>query len=343
MLKGKVLKKIILSRQSKIIDVINNLNESGLRIVLFVDEKKNFAGIIDDGDIRRALLKGYNINHKILNVINKKCYVTNQELNEEDLDRLIARFDNIPIVKNKKIYGLYTKTNLGKIKVKKNKTHVVIMAGGFGKRLGYLTKNNPKALLRYKSKPLIQHIIENINKQGFNNLYISIFYLKDLIKKFIKENNYFNSTVKFIEEKIPLGTIGSLKLIKKVSNNFLLLNCDVISASDLNEMLKFHIKKKAFLTIGIKNYKYKNPYGVVITKGGKFRSFQEKQEIDFNINAGIYAINKRAIKIISNNNFKNIENLIEYLKKKNYKILIFPIIENWLDLGQNKKVLKKFN
>ena len=216
------------------------------------------------------------------------------------------------------------------------------MAGGFGKRLGDLTKKNPKALLKYKSKPLLQHIIEHIQSQGFKNLYISVFYLKNLIKEFLKKNNYFSSKIKFLEEKTPLGTIGSLKLIKKISKNFLLLNCDVISGSDLNEMLKFHVKKKAFITIGIKNYKYQNPYGVVNTSSGKFKSFEEKQEINFNINAGIYAINKGVIKMIRKNNFKNIENLIEYLIKRNYKILVFHIIENWLDLGQNKKVLKKF-
>ena len=139
-----------------------------------------------------------------------------------------------------------------------------------------------------------------------------------------------------------MGTIGSIGLIKKISNNFIVLNCDVISDVKLPELLRFHKKNRSTLTIGVKHFQYKNPYGVIISKYNKFISFKEKPELNFTINAGIYVFNKKIISIINKFNLKNIEDLIVILKNKNYKILTYPIIENWQDLGQDKENLKRY-
>ena len=138
-----------------------------------------------------------------------------------------------------------------------------------------------------------------------------------------------------------MGTIGSLGLIKKISNNFILLNCDIISDVDLSEVLKFHKTNKATLTIGVKEFKYQNPYGIVVSKKNRFISFKEKPEFYYSINAGIYAFNKKIIPIIRKYKLKNIEDLIMVLNDQNYKILTYPIFENWNDLGQDKKRLKR--
>ena len=345
LIKKNILKKITMLESSKIIDVIQNLNASGLKIVLVIDKKKYFIGIINDGDIRRALLKGLNINDKILSIVNRNCLISNNTENNEEKNNILKKnsINHIPIIKKRKILGLYIQSNNTNLPVKKIDNDVIVMAGGFGKRLGHLTKKVPKALLKFKEKPLLQHVIENAKNSGFNKFIISIFYLKKLIKIFLKNKKNLNTKIKFIEEKKPLGTIGSIKLIRKVSDNFIVINCDVITNVDLHELLKFHKKRNAMITIGVKHFKYQNPYGVIISKNNKFMSFQEKPEINFNINAGIYVFNKKIIPIIKKENFKNIEDLIYYLNKKNKKILTFPIFENWKDLGQDKKDLKRFN
>jgi dTDP-glucose pyrophosphorylase len=344
LLKKSYLKKIIISQDSTILEVINNLNASGLKIVLIVDKNKQFIGLINDGDIRRAFLNGFSINSSIQRIINKKTFFvrTISDLNNYSSRELIA-LSHIPIIKNNKIYGLYVQ-NINTNFLKKNiKEHVVIMAGGYGKRLGALTKKCPKALLKFNNKPLLQYILEYIKKYNFYNIHISVFFLKKMIKNFIKKKNNFSLKVKFLEEKYPMGTIGSIGLIKKISNNFIVVNCDVISDVDLNELLKFHKKNKSILTIGVKNFQYKNPYGVIVSKKNKFISFREKPEVNFTINTGIYIFNKKIIPIINKFNLKNIENLITLLSDKNYRILTYPIFENWLDLGQDKKKLKIYN
>jgi NDP-sugar pyrophosphorylase family protein len=117
----------------------------------------------------------------------------------------------------------------------------------------------------------------------------------------------------------------------------------VISDVNLNELLKFHKTHKSILTIGVKHFQYKNPYGVIISKNNRFISFKEKPEFNFTINTGIYIFNRKIIPIINKFNLKNIEDLITTLRDKNYKILTYPIFENWHDLGQDKKRLKRYN
>jgi len=338
-----ILKKIIISQDCTILEAINNLNRSELKIILITDKSKKFVGIITDGDIRKAFLNKYNINSPIRHIVNKKPFFVKSIL---DLNNLSSRelniFAHIPVIKNNKIYGLYAQNFSSNIIKKNNKEHVVIMAGGYGKRLGALTEKCPKALLKFNNKPLLQYILEHVKKSNFCNIQISVFFLKKMIKNFILKKNYSYLKFNFIEERFPMGTIGSIGLIKKISNNFIVLNCDVISDVKLLELLRFHKKNRSILTIGVKHFQYKNPYGVIISKNNKFISFKEKPELNFTINAGIYVFNKKIISIINKFNLKNIEDLIVTLKNKNYKILTYPIIENWHDLGQDKDNLKRY-
>lgn len=344
LLKKKYLKKIIISIDSSILTAINNLNISGLKVVLVVDKNNKFIGIINDGDIRRGFLKGYKINQSIQNIVNKKPFFIKNvtDLNSFSTSK-INTFPHIPIIKNNRIQGLYLQSFDSDTVKKNNKEHVVIMAGGYGKRLGNLTKNCPKALLKFNNKPLLQHILEYVKKNNFCNIQISVFFLKEMIKNFIFRKKNFFLKIKFLEERYPMGTIGSIGLIKKISNNFIVLNCDVISDVDLNELLKFHKKNKSVLTIVVKNFQYKNPYGVIVSRNNRLISFEEKPEVNFTINTGIYIFNKKIIPIINKFNLKNIEDLIKSLSDKNYKIFTYPIFENWYDLGQDKKRLKRYN
>jgi mannose-1-phosphate guanylyltransferase len=164
-----------------------------------------------------------------------------------------------------------------------------------------------------------------------------------MIKNFIYNKGKFSLKIKFLEEKNSLGTIGAVRLIKKISSDFIVMNCDLLSDINLSEFMKFHKKKKSLFTIATKQFQYKNPYGVIVSRDNKFVSFREKPEINFTINTGIYIFNKKIIPIINKFNLKNIEDLITLLCDKNYKIHTYPIFENWHDLGQDKKKLKRYN
>ena len=344
LLEKNYLKKIIIQENSTILDAIKNLNTSELKIVLIINKNKKFIGVVNDGDIRRAFSSGYNVKSLIRDIVNRKPFFVKSalDLNTFSLKELNA-FSHIPIIKNNKIYGLYVQNINFNITKKNNNDHIVIMAGGYGKRLGALTKKCPKALLKFNKKPLLQHILESVKKNNFSNIQISVFFLKKMIKNFIYNNNSFSLKIKFIEEKSAMGTVGSIRLIKKISSNFIVMNCDVISDINLSEFMKFHKTKKSLLTIATKQFQYKNPYGVIVSRNNKFVSFKEKPEIDFSINAGIYAFNKKVITIMNKLNINNIEDLVMILKNKKYKIFTYPLIENWHDFGSDRNNLKKFN
>jgi len=343
-LNKRQLGKIIIYEDSTILEAINNINSSELKIGLVIDKDKNFTGVVNDGDIRRAFLKGFNVNSPIQNILNKKPFFVKSISDFNNIsEEKLGEFNYVPIIRNNKIQGIYIHNIKPNILKKINKDHVVIMAGGYGKRLGALTKKCPKALLKFNNKPLLQYILEHIKRNNFYNIYLSVFFLKKIIKKFIYSNDSFDLNIKFVEEKKALGTIGSIRMIKKISIDFIVMNCDVISEVNMNELIKFHKKNKSLLTIATKQFQYKNPYGVVVSHNNKFVSFKEKPEIDFSINAGIYVFNKKVITIMNKLNISKIEDLIMTLKNKKLKVFTYPLIENWSDFGSDKKNLKKFN
>ena len=341
-IESKNLNKIILNEHDTILKVIKNLNKSGLKVVLIVGRDNNFLGIINDGDVRRGFAKGYDVKTPARYFLNKKTFYIN---NLQDLKKIspknLSLYYSIPVIRKKKIKNLYIHS-IDADERKKIREHVVLMAGGFGKRLGLLTKNCPKALLRFNRKPLIQHIIEYLKKNNVENIIISLFFLKTKIKKFILKNNFFSTKIKFLEENNPMGSIGSLKLIRTISTNFIVLNCDVITDINLKNLLNFHKRNRSIMTMCVKNFQYTNPYGVINSKKNRFISFEEKPEINFSINAGVYVFNKKVIQMMKKYQIENIENLIFFLKKRKYRIRTYQIFENWRDFGSDKKNLKIF-
>lgn len=339
----KKLTNITIKDTCLISDVIKNMNISFLKIVLVVNKKNLFRGIIEDGDIRRAFLAGYKINSHISKIINSRAFTVNHFFNSKLSEEVnLNNHRNIPIIKNKRIIGLYVRDTIKNSK--KRNEDIVIMAGGFGKRMQPLTKNSPKIMLRYKNQTILEHLISMIKKNNFTNVTFSVFYLKKLIKDFIKKNNSFGLNIKFLEEKKPEGTIGSIKNLKNVSDNFVVMNCDQLTNLNLKKLFLFHYKKKSLLTICVKNFKYLNPYGVINDKNKIFKGFKEKPTYQFKINAGIYIFNRKIISIIRKYNLKNFDKLLEILKKKrNNNIFVYDLKENWLDLSAEKENLNSFH
>ena len=340
-LSNKFLKSATISKESRIIDAIKSLNKSTIQIVLVEDRKKNFFGTITDGDIRRALVKGKNLNSKIDTIIKKKPYILEKKEDIKYVQNILHKknIKHLPIIKKRKIIGFYSSfLPFGKSKIIENR--LVIMSGGFGKRLGSLTKKTPKGMLIYKNKPLLEHIILLAKENGIKNIYLSVYYLKKKIVNYFKNGKKFNLNIKYLNEKHPLGTIGSIRYLKKEKKPFAVINCDVISNINFDEMFKFHKKSRSVITVGLKEFSYENPYGVIKNFRNKFLAFEEKPIINFKINAGVYIFNNKVIDIVKKNNIRDVHNLIDFCQNKKFKISVFPIIEDWTDFGLAKKILR---
>ena len=339
-------KKTLLSRNSTIRQAIRSLEKSTLQIVLVVNLEKKLVGTITDGDIRRGLLSGLNINSSIKSLININPLVGSDSMNVTTMKQIMQlnKIRQLPILgKSKKLIGMYIWD--AAIISKKINNYVVIMAGGRGKRMLPFTKKCPKPLLPIAGKPVLEHIIIKAKSEGFTNFILSINYLGHMIKDFFGDGKKWGIKIKYLKEKNALGTAGPLSLFKnKTTSPFIVCNGDVISDIRFSDVLDFHIKNKAFGTIAVKPYELKNPYGVVKVNGNQIISIKEKPITTSHINTGVYVFGNKLFSNLKKDKYLDMNVLIQSLLKKTKKILAYSAYEPWLDVGKPKdfkKAIKK--
>lgn len=337
-------KKIILLNDVSIRVVLNNLNESGLRICLIVNYKNEFIGTISDGDIRRALIRGISLDDSITNLINKNPIKVNSKVKPEIVFQLMSEHKvyQIPIINDfNTIIGLYTWDQF--FLHKKLSNSMFILAGGKGRRLGALTKNCPKPLLLVNGKPMLESILVSAKLKGINNFIISINYLGDMIQEYFGNGEKWNININYVKEDKPLGTAGSLSLINpKPEHPILVSNCDIVTDFNFLNLLDFHNKHDSAATMAVRINEWENPFGVVQTNDLDIIGFEEKPVQKSIINAGVYVLNPEVIDFVIKNEQIDMPDLFIRLKEKGYKTIIFPIHEQWLDIGRPED-FKKIN
>lgn len=330
----KDLKKFISSKNSNIKQAITLLEENGSQIVLIIANKK-IIGTVTDGDIRRALLRGETLSTKLDKIMNKNFEFLNQFSNEKEALKKMRQktLRQIPILdKNGNLVDLFLIDEL--IKQKYLLNDVVIMLGGEGKRLGSLTKNCPKPMLKIYDKPILEIILERCINAGFKNFYFSVRYLKDYIKDYFKDGSKWNIKINYIEEEKSLGTAGSLSMLSNTNQNpILVLNGDVLTNIDYNQLIKFHSDHPADISLCVRKHITEIPYGTVNIDDLNVIDLEEKPKLSHYINAGIYLLEKSTIDLIPKNTFFDMTDLIKLAKKKRYKVNAFPIHEYWQDIG----------
>ena len=334
------LSSISLKKNNTINDAINILNISGTQIVLIKNNKNQLIGTVTDGDIRRSLFKKKNFDSKLSEIMNNKPFVVKKKISSSYVRFLMEKNEilQIPLIDtNKRVVKIYYWN-------KKNSTErnnfFFLLAGGFGKRLWPLTKNTPKPMLKINNTPIIELILENAKNQGFKNFYISVFYKKEKIINHFKDRKEYKN-IKYTHETKPLGTAGSLKLINKNTNlPIIIANGDTILNINFSDLLTFHKKNKAFATMVVQQVNRTSKFGIIKTKGTVITDIVEKPSEKININTGMYVLNPKALSYIGNEKI-DMPQVFLNLQKKKKKIIIYPIYDQWLDLG-DKETLKKF-
>lgn len=216
----------------------------------------------------------------------------------------------------------------------------VILCGGFGTRLRPFTEVLPKPLMPINGKPILEIVINKLKKNNFKNIILSIGYKGDLIKSFFGNGKKYGVKINYIEEKKPLGTMGPLKLIKKMPNNFLVMNGDILTNLNLSKFFIKHVRSKSIFTISTISRDHLIDYGVIKFNKNKVTSFIEKPKKNFNVSMGVYAINKRVIKYIPKNKYYGFDHLMKKFLKKNIDINLFFFDGLWLDIGRQNDYIK---
>jgi len=328
--------KVVLPLDSTLQQVITNLNESSMKIVLVVNVKGELQGTICDGDIRRGLLKGLNINSRIDEIIHANAFVVPPDLSRETVFQLMLanEVQQIPVVNaNMKVVGLHLWDEITNIPERSNL--MVIMAGGKGTRLLPHTKNCPKPLLLVAGKPMVEHIIERAKSQGLNHFVIAINYFGHMIEEHLGNGERLGVKIDYLREQSPLGTAGALSLFTtKPDLPFVVTNGDVITDINYGELLDFHIRNDATATMAVKLHEWQNPYGVVQIQGVEITGFEEKPITRNHINAGVYVLSPKALDELIKNASCDMPTLLEKLQFKTERIVAYPMHEPWRDVGR---------
>ena len=325
--------------KDKIIDVLRFFNKTGNTIVIITDKEDNIIGVVSDGDIRRGLYeKNYQVGDELANIINYSPVVLDENSNTDEILRLMRDkgIDQVPLLQNRKCIKILNRDDLiaqVKINEKKN-THLLIMAGGLGKRMRPLTENKPKPMLKVKGKPLLEHIIANAKTFGINNITISLGYLGDQIVSYFGDGRALGVNLQYIREDEPMGTAGALSLLPSPKNKQLIvINGDVLAAIDFDHLLSYHNTFGAQATVVIKKHFIQNPYGTVLFDSSEtLIEFTEKPLYESWINAGIYVLEPATYEKLPTTPLDMPDLLLQINKKSDVRVYKFS--NDWLDVGR---------
>jgi dTDP-glucose pyrophosphorylase len=330
------LKQICLSPNMSVRDAVIAIDQGRLQIALVLDSDNRLLGTITDGDVRRALLSGKNLESPIAEVMNRNFKALPTNSTELDALHLMQskRLHQVPVIDGSgKLHSLFLLDDL--LQPRKLANPVVIMAGGQGKRLRPHTDNCPKPMLPVGGKPMLEIIIQNCIDAGFRQFYLSVNYLKEQIKDYFADGSKWNISIEYLEESRPLGTAGALALIPvKSEKPLMVMNGDVLTKVDFARFLAFHSEQNSAASIGVFRHTTQIPYGVVSTEGATVMSLDEKPILTHYINAGIYLLNPEVCSLVKQDVHTDMPTLINETLRLNRRVCAFPIHEYWLDVGQ---------
>lgn len=329
-------KQIAVAPTTSISDALQVIDNGALRLALVVDTCDVLLGTLSDGDIRRALIRGISMADHVSQAMNSKPRKMAVPGDDEDAYAIMGEYDLlvIPVVDGSgRVIGIYSHKEFLHSSHKNN--WVFLMAGGYGKRLKPFTDQCPKPMLKVGGKPILQTILESYLAAGFHKFYISVHYMAEAITSYFGDGSRWNATIRYIEEKYPLGTAGALGLLPTIDNlPLLMMNGDLLTKVDFSHLLSFHEENNSDVTMCVREYDFKVPYGVVETEGRYVTKITEKPVHKFFVNAGIYVLNPDVVQAVNGGMYLDMPDLAENLVNQGRDVSVFPIHEYWLDIGR---------
>jgi len=338
----KNIQNIKLTLNATIKKALKIIDSGAMQIALVVDENDKLLGTLTDGDIRRGLLKGLDLDSSIESIIfTTPTIATISNTKEEILKIALAKkLHQIPIVdESGKIIGIQEIEELIKPKEKTNK--VVLMVGGLGTRLRPLTENTPKPMLKVGNKPILQTIVERFAEYGYTNIVMCVNYKSYIIQDYFGDGSSFGVNIEYIIEEQRMGTAGALSLLKeKPKEPFFVMNGDLLTNVNFEHLHDFHVSNNSMGTMCVREYDFQVPYGVVNIDESNILSIEEKPTHKFFVSAGIYMLSPNVLKYIPKNEFYDMPTLFEKIISEKQNAISFPLREYWLDIGRMEEYKK---
>ena len=335
----------VLTPDSTIKEIIENLNQTSARIVLIADSRMLFKGIVVDGDIRRAMLRGAVLKDNATKIINR---------NAKTILPGVSRFNALKLMESWNVSHLPVVDNAGKLCGLQladdalfggNRTNIfLIMAGGLGTRMGAETTKTPKPMLEVAGKPMLEHLIVQAKKSGFVNFAISVHHQGKVIEDYFGDGSLLGIRITYLREQHPLGTAGSLTLLNPAPTEPVVVsNADLVSTVDFGAVLDFHVNQCSDITIAVQDHELQNPFGVVKVSHDKVIEIVEKPIISSKISAGIYVLDPSVIASIPRDESCDMPFVLQNALSRQLTITPFQLHEDWMDVGRKSDLIAAKN
>lgn len=342
-----ILERVI-APSSTLLNAMKLMDEIKVKM-LFVFSDEHFEGIITIGDIQRAIINNVSLESPLSAIVNKnKKYAKPDESIDSIRKKMLdLRAECMPVVDDEgELVDVYFWGDLFKHSEPQHREKidlpVVIMAGGKGSRLKPLTNVIPKPLVPIGDKTILEVIMDQFEEIGCHKFYMSVNYKANMMKYYLSQLEHPYDIEFFMEDK-PLGTIGSVSLLKgKITTPFFVSNCDSINEQDYRDVYDYHVSNHNDMTIVTMVKSFKIPYGVIETgEDGLMVDLKEKPEHTYMVNSGVYILNPELIDEIPEGQFFHITHLMEKVKARGGRVGCFPVSEHaWHDMGEWPEYLK---
>lgn len=314
--------------------LLDDLSEDA--ILFIVNDQEMLIGSLTDGDVRRGLIKGAELDQPVDAIIQSHPRFIRK--GDQDIQKVIEYRDNdfqvIPILDPQD--HIVNVINFGELK-SYLPVDVVVMAGGKGTRLRPLTEQTPKPLLKVGDKPILEHNIHRLSLYGMDDFWITVNYLGEQVEEYFGNGNQKNLNINYIREDEPLGTIGSVSKIENFIHDYVLVtNSDILTNLDYEDFFIRFIEEGADFAVVTIPYKVDVPYAVLETSNGHVINFKEKPTYTYYSNGGIYLMKREVTEVIPKNSFYNTTDLMEELIAVGKRVLSYPMSGYWLDIGKHE-------
>jgi dTDP-glucose pyrophosphorylase len=324
---------------------ITRIDEGRCAIALVLDDDGHLMGTITDGDIRRALLAGQDMEAPVAAFLAaKSASAPTAPVTAPlaaDRDTLLALMTSqfvrqIPLVDAEgRVVDLTVLEDVLPA-ASAPAMRAVIMAGGRGSRLRPLTEDLPKPMLPIGGRPLMEHIIRQLQQSGIRHVKVTTHYKPERIREHFGDGSEFGVVLQYVNEEQPLGTGGALGLMDAPAETQLVVNGDILTEMDFRAMLEFHQDHRAEMTVAVRQYALQVPYGVVECDATRITGLKEKPQVVFLVNAGVYLLEPSVHELIPSGKSFNMTDLIRWLLDAGRLVISFPIREYWMDVGQHQ-------
>lgn len=334
----KRLMTMVATPETPLVEAIARLDKGGAGIVLLCNRRRRLLGVLTDGDVRRAILHGLDLQQPSVTIATKDPITARPNISMAEALQIMNTgkgfpVNQLPLVDDEgRLRGILLRRDLSADL--DLPLSAVIMAGGFGTRLLPLTADTPKPMLPLGDRPLLEVIMKQLRESGIRRVHVSTHYKGDAITQHFGNGAAFGLSIAYVNEQRPLGTAGALGLMATPEEPLLVINGDVVTRLDFRAMLDFHTHHHADMTVAVRQHEHRVPFGVVKTSGVRITSIVEKPVTKYFINAGIYLLSTDACRRIPAGEHYDMTDLIAELLADGRCVVGFPVREYWKDIGQ---------